>query len=538
MAWYSSKKGTKSYPSSYSSGWGSSIGFRSYRSGYSSWFEDSSSREKIKPILKYWAKKDLEDAFIYMLGKAVRGMQNAGRTRNITVFEKHVFDTFSLLYQTLKEKASRYKTVDFVMLYDLFKIHYYTLKELNLTETDTSYMKAILNFLDPYKDGLGFISRKKAINQSAYDYIKILMIYFRKQLQDQGMSDQELDAMQGSPEDSGKSMNLQDILENIDKFFEDPEGAPNGAFDSTDIENMSNLGESFGDVQSFSEIFDELKDAVDGNQGVVEKMQDIIKQFKDAGDLNTANNIEHYAERMQNKLDSLSKGQGAGKESDLKKTSAREIKRLRVDAKKLAGLMSNITETMEHSGHIVVKRMPMSIFDADTIDNMLEIENLSPKLKILNNFDPEVEEVFKKGTIDFYLDISGSMNQEQIDSGLSMILQLHSLGYLNNIYLFESVVLSLGKKIDLLPFVTSCGGTSFNAVAYNIKKQDKTSIVYTDGGDHLDMYDNNIYFVGCRGSNFEGINRDYVRNGRAMFYNIKNGDFQICNTSSSLSYPF
>lgn len=505
------------------------------RSSYSSkWFTETSSRERIKPQLSYWLKRDNEDEFLDTLEMYCTVLQekfNAG----YRVEEILLYNALNTLGQTLRQNRYGTNSVDYVMLYDIFKLHYYTLKELNFTETTSPYMKLILKFLDPYADagGKGFSIRNRALRQASFDFLRVLVSIILKEISDlnldPGMGMDEFEQNQ-QIQDFLKGMGSKQVAQDkLDSLIDD-DFLQKADLNIEEIEANSSSG-----LLHIDSVFKELSDLVNDSE-----TDSFFKKILDEAALEGLDaSSERYLRDLENTVSRAiaSNGSKAGKESNLKKTAARKLESLKVNHKKLGSLMNSLTNTMEQNGGIVTKRIQHSIYDSDTLDCMLEIENLSPMLKKITNFDPEVEEVFKKGTVDFYLDISGSMQQSQIDSGLSMILQLHSLGYLGNIYLFESQLIYVGKNLDLLPFVTSCGGTNFAKVYHNIQKRGKTSIIYTDGQDYMHNYDSNIYFVGCKGSRFNNINMQYITDSKALFYDIRNGNFEKA-ARHSLNYPF
>jgi len=527
----------------------STIGFGTSKSSgsswYSGWFSETSSRERVKPQLSYWLKKDCEDTFLdtfrayekILRNYASVEYQDNGEPIKETFVSALLHHYVKLLQENLEENRYGVDSIDYVMLYDIFKLHYYTLKELNFTETSSPYMKLILNFLNPYSDagGKGFSVRSKALKQSSLDFLKVIISLLLRDIKDLIDSNPNSDVMQMLQSQKGVNLGrklsdpkqMQDLLDSLteDDFLNEQELEP---------ENLNVDMDMDSSILDLEDIFKDLEDSVN-NRDLDQIFENLLEKASSEGlDASVLRNTEGYT---RNTLEGNLRRGGAGTESDLKKTAARKIDKLKVNHKKLSNLMSTLTKSMEQSGGITVRRIQQSIYDADTLDCMLELENLSPKLKKLTNFDPEVEEVFKKGTVDFYLDISGSMSQSQIDSGLSMIIQLHALGYLGNIYLFESELVYLGKNLDLLPFVTSCGGTSFYKVHRNVLKRGRTSIVYTDGDASLSEFNPDIYFVGCKGSRFTHISSDYLSNSRAFFYDISTGDFAKA-TPSSRSYPF
>lgn len=486
----------------------SSIGFGNYSSDWSSkWFSKTASREKIKPTLSWINREYLETRLSIVLSSYLRTLVRSGAyaKSNLGAF---LHSSLSNLSTVIDDRLNRYEKLDYVILYDLFKIHYYSLKTLNITDRDSAHTRLVLKHIDPYNDSGGdytLLSRKQAATKASVDFLRIVLYLLQQK-------------------DDGKAMGLgHDELEELLKNM--TAGKSNSELNKV-MEEMEKNAMGGGGLDQFENDLDVTETKESHVSSLEEAMKDIKNANKQIG-LDS-----RQSKDLENKLEVDMKN-NAGNSNEVRKSLEQKIEETKLNSKNLSSLVNSLEESMEKNGNITIRREVYSIFDADELDALLHIENLSPVLRQIMLYDPEVEETIKQGTVDIYLDISSSMANIELEAGKSIVLQLKDEGYLANIYAFNNTVYTILDNIHFLPYIRPGGGTSFHNVYHEINKRKKTSIIYTDGGSSLSHYDPNVYFIGCRGSRFSGVDDQYHSKGQILFYNADTGNFT--KSSSSVS---
>ena len=158
-----------------------------------------------------------------------------------------------------------------------------------------------------------------------------------------------------------------------------------------------------------------------------------------------------------------------------------------------------------------------------------------------------------KGKIDLYLDCSGSMSSYEyfegtrirmsdLVKGIAMVL--YRLGMIENLYFFDTNLYKIDKvnELSILSFSRS-GGTNFNKVVAQVKKNGNNSVIITDGEDNCDDYTKLAFWVGVGGTTFNGYSyyggndnnafNTYRATGQCVTYNSKTSNFDYCKQKTS-----
>ena len=188
------------------------------------------------------------------------------------------------------------------------------------------------------------------------------------------------------------------------------------------------------------------------------------------------------------------------------------------------------------------KEFQLEMLEADVIDDLQGVENLHPLLRAINLDDVVTHDRYYHMKFDVFFDISGSMSsnmygyddsgkQRYSVSGLDMAkitaIKLRNLGYVEDVYPFESQVHPKLTDNHQIALVRCSGGTDIDAVIQTIKKTGRPSVVLTDLCDHISIYDENCYFIGILGASFEQFRsydagKKYIENRQCVMYDSQN----------------
>ena len=169
-----------------------------------------------------------------------------------------------------------------------------------------------------------------------------------------------------------------------------------------------------------------------------------------------------------------------------------------------------------------------SIFESDDIEDIVNVEDFA---HVALFEDINVRRRSYHISFDVYIDDSGSMCSSVNVGGKSIKLdklarlvafKLYKLKMLRDIYLFSHentlTKISIGDlftaKID--------GGTQFKQCIDNVKKNNRPSIIITDGCDHIDAEDDycdNIFFLVLEYGHMQECFSKYAKNKKLCFYN-------------------
>lgn len=194
----------------------------------------------------------------------------------------------------------------------------------------------------------------------------------------------------------------------------------------------------------------------------------------------------------------------------------------------------------------------VEVMEADVIDDIQGIENLIPALRAVNLDDIITHERTYHMKFDVYIDISGSMSSSMLHysyeskkslggtrnqlSGLDLAkvtaIKLKNMGFVDDVYPFESRVHHPLKDKSAIALMRCTGGTNINEVIKSVQKTGKPSVVITDMEDSIGIYDSNVYFIGILGAQFDNfkqstVGKNYVTNQQCVKYNHTTQNFDL-----------
>jgi len=235
-----------------------------------------------------------------------------------------------------------------------------------------------------------------------------------------------------------------------------------------------------------------------------EQLEKILKRFTEEPDNKTQQFFDKQMDRAKETVDALEKGLSEedlkkmwsdltkGNLTDVDKVTTRlnpeSAKNLRDELAKIrmnmSGLKSTIKNLLDKSIAFFSAKEKVTFdqfLDNPMIDEIQEYMYLHPKLRNVCVDDLLVKEIERKGKIDVYVDVSGSMGSSAEIKGLSrnerisrltfaksLVLKLKEMDMLNDVYSFQNRVSKEGNTVSDIVFIDGNGGTCLN----NVVKKD------------------------------------------------------------------
>ena len=277
-----------------------------------------------------------------------------------------------------------------------------------------------------------------------------------------------------------------------------------------------------------------------------EQLEKILKRFTEEPDNKTQQFFDKQMDRAKETVDALEKGLSEedikkmwsdltkGNLTDVDKVTTRlnpeSAKNLRDELAKIrmnmSGLKSTIKNLLDKSIAFFSAKEKVTFdqfLDNPMIDEIQEYMYLHPKLRNVCVDDLLVKEIERKGKIDVYVDVSGSMGSSAEIKGLSrnerisrltfaksLVLKLKEMDMLNNVYSFQNRVSKEGNTVSDIVFIDGNGGTCLNNVVKKIEENGTNALIITDAEDRCQMYSDKAFFIGVAGSDFRSFEDNVV----------------------------
>ena len=277
-----------------------------------------------------------------------------------------------------------------------------------------------------------------------------------------------------------------------------------------------------------------------------EQLEKILKRFTEEPDNKTQQFFDKQMDRAKETVDALEKGLSEedikkmwsdltkGNLTDVDKVTTRlnpeSAKNLRDELAKIrmnmSGLKSTIKNLLDKSIAFFSAKEKVTFdqfLDNPMIDEIQEYMYLHPKLRNVCVDDLLVKEIERKGKIDVYVDVSGSMGSSAEIKGLSrnerisrltfaksLVLKLKEMDMLNDVYSFQNRVSKEGNTVSDIVFIDGNGGTCLNNVVKKIEENGTNALIITDAEDRCQMYSNKAFFIGVAGSDFRSFEDNVV----------------------------
>ena len=277
-----------------------------------------------------------------------------------------------------------------------------------------------------------------------------------------------------------------------------------------------------------------------------EQLEKILKRFTEESDNKTQQFFDKQMDRAKETVDALEKGLSEedikkmwsdltkGNLTDVDKVTTRlnpeSAKNLRDELAKIrmnmSGLKSTIKNLLDKSIAFFSAKEKVTFdqfLDNPMIDEIQEYMYLHPKLRKVCVDDLLVKEIERKGKIDVYVDVSGSMGASAEIKGLSrderisrltfaksLVLKLKEMDMLNDVYSFQNRVSKEGNTVSDIVFIDGNGGTCLNNVVKKIEENGTNALIITDAEDRCQMYSDKAFFIGVAGSDFRSFEDNVV----------------------------
>ena len=277
-----------------------------------------------------------------------------------------------------------------------------------------------------------------------------------------------------------------------------------------------------------------------------EQLEKILKRFTEEPNIQTQQFFDKQMDRAKETVDALEKGLSEedlkkmwsdltkGNLTDVDKVTTRlnpeSAKNLRDELAKIrmnmSGLKSTIKNLLDKSIAFFSAKEKVTFdqfLDNPMIDEIQEYMYLHPKLRKVCVDDLLVKEIERKGKIDVYVDVSGSMGSSAEIKGLSrserisrltfaksLVLKLKEMDMLNDVYSFQNRVSKEGNTISDIVFIDGNGGTCLNNVVKKIEENGTNALIITDAEDRCQMYSEKAFFIGVAGSDFRSFEDNVV----------------------------
>lgn len=339
--------------------------------------------------------------------------------------------------------------------------------------------------------------------------------------------------------------------EEFQKFMNNLKG--NGQGEQKAQGNSDQQGEGEGEEEGNPDEPSSSKDAGKksgkgdtGKGDYSEQLEKILKRFTEEPDNKTQQFFDKQMDRAKETVDALEKGLSEedikkmwsdltkGNLTDVDKVTTRlnpeSAKNLRDELAKIrmnmSGLKSTIKNLLDKSIAFFSAKEKVTFdqfLDNPMIDEIQEYMYLHPKLKKVCVDDLLVKEIERKGKIDVYVDVSGSMGSSAEIKGLSrnerisrltfaksLVLKLKEMDMLNDVYSFQNRVSKEGNTISDIVFIDGNGGTCLNNVVKKIEENGTNALIITDAEDRCQMYSDKAFFIGVAGSDFRSFEDNVV----------------------------
>jgi len=178
------------------------------------------------------------------------------------------------------------------------------------------------------------------------------------------------------------------------------------------------------------------------------------------------------------------------------------------------------------------------LLDADD-GQMLESELhlLHPRLRNIFWDDLSVPIRTRKGKVNLYIDISGSMDAtiyksaegdkvSSLDFAKALACEMSKKRLINEVFLFNNHINSYQHDPESLAKIIAIGGTDISKVVAHINDKKENSIIITDACDRCALYSEHAYFIGVKGASFRVFGKEamakYSFNNQAVLFDGNN----------------
>lgn len=319
----------------------------------------------------------------------------------------------------------------------------------------------------------------------------------------------------------------QDAYEEMKKQLNQGDGdCKDGDKDNDSAEGQSGTGSGQGKSQK------QMQKAID--QALQQTKNALDQQMRQMAD--TVNELsENLGDEELEDSWVNTKGMGGMSKEDLERAIS-SLKKIKMNENLLKASIKKILDKSKNYFSGAEKITYDSLFETGNFDGLEEYAFLHPKLRTIFPEDITTKNVERRGKVNLYVDISGSMSDgcgvkdtegrqmTKLDFAKAIALVMKKNKMLNKLYEFNSNIMPLKNTDFAIAAMNQCGGTNITKVVDHIIKSNENSLVLTDAEDRCNLYTDKVFFLGVKGSNFGYFHQDvlplYHQNQMAVF----NGD--------------
>lgn len=320
----------------------------------------------------------------------------------------------------------------------------------------------------------------------------------------------------GSDDDSGDSGDSGDSTQTGDGDqegdSEDADTNPHEMGDSPADNQAEQSGQGLGNdlIDPFSKSLDEFI-----NNPIVKPLfekldNDLKEEFKNISKMHDKSDLDESFKNIgSNTVRSAAQELKTYDPNHIKEL-VNQLSEIQMNDKQVVNLIKNLLNKSLNYFSSLSKPVYEGFIEKGRLHNTQNLHYLHPVLRAGFIEDIQNREQFKRGKIDVYIDISGSMGHEIHSIGMSRIMFAKTLLFklfkrelIQELFVFGDDVREV--KLNLINVISVSDGnygTNMDDVLRNILRTKRNSIVITDAESDLCYYSPHAYFIGLPGSDF------------------------------------
>lgn len=257
-------------------------------------------------------------------------------------------------------------------------------------------------------------------------------------------------------------------------------------------------------------------DFSDVNKNIQDKIKESVKK------------ASKEIKEKEEESDIIGDGQLAGKGVDeilLQEERIEMIQQVKINKKEIGRLINHSIKSFKKGFGSKTILSEESLFEADVIEDLINEHYLFSELLSEDVSVMDKRELMT--SFDLYIDVSGSMssnmnvynkNVSRIEMAIALTCRMRKLKCLGNIYAFNSNIKSIDEE-DIWHLSPS-GGTNIEKCMIKIKKENRPSVILTDGEDDFNTYTDNAFIMAIAPIH----NQNYFRK-KSVLKMVKNQKF-------------
>lgn len=313
----------------------------------------------------------------------------------------------------------------------------------------------------------------------------------------------------------------EEAYEEMKKQLNDT-GDGKGDGDESDDKNPSASSQSSGSGKgkSSAQMENLINKAIEQTKKALD--QEMNKTVEQVNDLTEHIGSEELEQAWENK------GMGANMSKDELEKAVASLKRIKLNEDALKRNIKVILDKSKNYFSGQERITHESLFESGNFDGLEDYAFLHPKLRQIFPEDITTKNVERRGKINLYVDISGSMSDscgvvdnegrslDKLEFAKAVALVMKKNNMLNKLYSFNNDI-HIHKTSDFaIATMSHAGGTNLTKVVQHVINSEENSLVLTDAEDRCHLYSDKIFWLGVKGSRF-----NYFRDEVLKLYHEK-----------------